>query len=212
MTFDDLPRYTPTKRQTSGNQTNSTDVTQYPPLAAHGAYHHLFFSNGYVYAPSEVEPFSPVSWPNVAAFVNPMRAGGRPTGKNNVEQGEIGAATRDDDPAYWFDAKTTYLGCDNAGPHNCTIEATGYKWSQNATDEVRVATINFTLPPCEAYENCKLEQVRFSSSFRNLTGVQFRAIVDNEPRMFFVDNLSMRWSDSSCEAGNTRAKSTQSGQ
>ncbi|KAK4497927.1 hypothetical protein PRZ48_010582 [Zasmidium cellare] len=207
MDFDDLPRFEPNKRQ-SWNQTNGTDLGQYPPVTFVGRpYHHLYFSDGYVYAPAPAEPYTPVSSPNVAAFANPMRTGWNrnSTGKDNVEPGEFGGAFNDDSPAFWFDANTAYLGCDNPGPDDCTIEATAYAWNPQADDETPIAAQNYTIPACS--QNCEMVEVAFPTTFRSLSGIQFRAIVDNEPRTFYVDDLNMRWSNSSCDAGMTRQKS-----
>ncbi|EME42137.1 hypothetical protein DOTSEDRAFT_101485, partial [Dothistroma septosporum NZE10] len=199
MTFDDLPTFHATKRQVN-NHTNGTDITQYPPLNLR-PYRHMLFSQGYVYAPRTAEPFSPVSPPNVAAFVDPMKAG-RPPVNSAVEPGEFG--TYDDDKsAFYFDAKSAYLGCSNPGPDDCTIEATPYTYNTTIRDEVAGQAQNFTLSPCT--QNCTLEMITFPpSGFKRLSGLQFRAIADSKPRMFFIDDMQMEWSDSSCEAGMTR--------
>ena len=201
MTFDDLPTFHPTRRQIS-NQTNGTDITQYPPLNQR-PYRHMLFSQGYVYAPKAAEPFSPVSSPNVAAFVDPMKAG-RPPVNSPVEPGEIGTYD-EDNAAFYFDAKSAYLGCSNPGPDDCTIEATPYTYNTTLMDEVAGQAENFTLSSCT--QNCTLEKVSFPPSFKRLSGLQFRAVADSKPRMFFIDDMAMEWSNSSCSAGMTRQQS-----
>lgn len=206
MDFDDLPRYTPSKRQ-SWNQSSKGDIGTYPPVTFNGRpYHHLYFSDGYVYAPKPAEPYTPASPPYLAAFANPMRTGWNrnSTGKNNVEPGEVGGAYQDDDPAFWFDANSAYLGCDNVGPEDCIVEATAYAWDPKANDEMPIDRRNFTIPACS--QDCDMVPVEFPESFHSLSGIQFRAVVDNEPRTFYVDDLEMRWSNSSCEAGMTRQR------
>lgn len=203
MTFDDLPMYSPSKRQ--WNQTNNTDITQYPPLNQR-PYHHLLFSNGYLYAPSSAEPFAAASPPNVAAFVEPNLLKSMPGSQPNMtEPGEIGEVPHEDDnPSFWFNAKSAYLGCDNDGPDDCIIEATGYQYDPQINDEIPGPQQNYTLAPCIGFKNCKLQQVDFPPTFNNLSGIQFRAFVDNKPRMYFLDNLNMRWSNTSCAAGMER--------
>jgi hypothetical protein len=201
MTFDDLPRFHPTRRQIN-NQTNGTDITQYPPLNLR-PYHHMFFSQGYVYAPKAAEPFSPISPPNVAAFVDPMRAGRPPVG-GPIEPGEIGTAD-EDNSAFYFNPKSAYLGCSNPSSDNCTIEAMPFTYDNALQDEVAGQAATYTMRPC--LQNCTLEQVRFPPRFKRLSGLQFRAVTGSTPRMFFIDDMKMEWSNSSCEAGMTRQRS-----
>lgn len=193
LSFDDLPSFNPQ---------NQTDITQQPPVFS--PYHHLSFSEGYVYAPKPTEPFSPVSSPNVAVFLasgSGMRASGA------LHQGEIGDGPRSSLPAYWFDAFSVYIGCDNAGPSNCTVSLTGYTWSPSANDEVQSVQQNTTISPCPGFKDCQLEKVDFPSSFRGLSGLQIQASVEGESQMFFVDNLVLGWTNNTCAAGQQRSSS-----
>lgn len=144
-----------------------------------------------------------MSQPNVAAFLadgTGVRSGGRPQ-----DIGEIGdGPAPDDDSAFWFDAFTTYLGCDNAGPDDCTMEVTGLHWDSVAKDETPAFSQNYTLPPCPGYRNCRLTPVTLPSTARSLSGLEIRAIRNGEPRMFFMDDMRMAWSNKTCEAGMRR--------
>jgi hypothetical protein len=60
INFDDLPNFMPTE--------NDTAITQAPPIQ--NPYHHLTFSDGYVYAPAPSEPYAPVSSPHLAVFLS----------------------------------------------------------------------------------------------------------------------------------------------
>ncbi|KAK4906541.1 hypothetical protein LTR28_000588 [Elasticomyces elasticus] len=55
--------------------------------------------------------------------------------------------------------------------------------------------------------DCRLEQVQFPASFRGLSGLQFQASVGNEKKIFFMDDLSMAWSNNTCAAGLLRQRS-----
>lgn len=212
MTFDDLPAWHPRlhKRQSNNQTSNATspDITTYPPVNLVGPYHHMLFSNGYVLAPKPAEPFQPVSPPYVAAFVDPVKAKAPTNTPNTIEPGEF-AEDNGGNPSFWFDPVSAAVGCDSPSS-DCTLEATAWAWNSSIQDESPLHQHNYTLPPCQG-EDCKLKQIDFPDNFANLTGVQFRAIADSKPRMFFVDNLNMRWSNNSCAAGQQRDTATRSG-
>lgn len=193
MTFDDLPTFHPDRRRQSGN-----DITRQPPLDLR-PYHHLTFSNGFVYAPQDVEPFTANSQPNVAAFL--ANGTGMRTGAG--DSGEISDGP-DDVSAFWFDAFSAFLGCDNAGPGNCTMEVTGLHWDPVAKDETPAFSQSYTLPPCPGNRNCVLTPITFPSTARSLSGLQIRAVRAGEPRMFFMDDMNMAWSNKTCDAGLLR--------
>ncbi|KAK0900740.1 hypothetical protein LTS16_014524 [Friedmanniomyces endolithicus] len=193
MTFDDLPNFVPNKQ-------NKTDITQAPPIP--NPYHHLTFSNGYVYGPQPSVPYLPSSAPHLAVFL----ANGSGMMASSMQPGEVGDGPYESMSAFWFDAFSAFMGCDNAGPGLCTIVFTGYTWSPDAKNEIATYTQNATVAPCPSLVNCQLQQVSFPTSFRGLSGVRMQAFVGNEPRMFFVDDMKLGWSNNTCQAGLTRLR------
>jgi hypothetical protein len=193
LTFDDLPNFHPI---------NATDITQQPPIFS--PYHHLSFSHGFVYANQPDQPFRPASPPHVAAF---LAVGTELRSNGDSDPGEIGDGPRAADSAYWFDALEVFVGCDNDGPHGCNMTLTGYKWDPVTHDEMPAVTHTFMLPPCVGFVDCRLSQVAFPSTFRGLSGLQIQAFVKDDAKMFFIDDLRLSWSDTSCAAGLLRAAS-----
>ena len=110
--------------------------------------------------------------------------------------GEIGSGPRDSESAYWIDAYSAYLGCTNAGPDDCSISVKGF---QNSS---LFSTISqgFTLPPCPGMKNCSLALVEFADGFRNLNGLQITARVGTTRVDWYMDNLSLGWSNNTCAA------------
>jgi len=193
LTFDDLPNFVPSNQ-------NLTGITQAPPVP--NPYNHLTFSNGYVYAPSPSEPFVPASSPHLAVFLgNASGVTARSTKPGEIADGPYEAMS-----AFWFNATSAFLGCDNAGPNDCTMVMSGYTWSQSNGSEVLSYSQNATLPPCPSLKNCQLGQVFFPTSFTGLSGLQIQAFVGNDQRMFFMDNLALGWYNETCEAGLTRLR------
>ncbi|KAK3670665.1 hypothetical protein LTR78_009500 [Recurvomyces mirabilis] len=197
MTFDDLPSFTP-------NNLNQTDITQAPPMP--NPYHHLKFSNGYVYAPLPNEPYLPASSPHLAVFLangSGMRTG---PGAGSENPGEIADGPYQSMSAFWFDAFSSFVGCDNSGPSDCTMVLTGYTWSPEAGREIPAYTQNMTVAPCPSLQGCVMQLINFPESFRGLSGLQMRAYVGQQERMFFVDNLALAWSNDTCAAGLERLR------
>ncbi|KAK1042934.1 hypothetical protein LTS16_008447 [Friedmanniomyces endolithicus] len=125
---------------------------------------------------------------------------------SSMQPGEVGDGPYESMSAFWFDAFSAFMGCDNAGPGLCTIVFTGYTWSPDANNEIATYTQNATVAPCPGLANCQLQQVSFPTSFRGLSGVRMQAFVGNEPRMFFLDDMALGWSNNTCQAGLTRLR------
>ena len=182
---------------------NTTDITLAPPIFS--PYHHFDFSEGYVYAPRPAEPYQPVSKPHLAVFLtNGTGASNAVTG-GYIHPGEIGSEVTAMD-AFWFNAFSVYLGCDNAGPDVCRFEISGYTFTGFSEDEVLAYQQNATTSPCPSRKNCQLEQVIFPSEIKGLSGLQIRAFVGEEQRIWFMDNLELGWYNTSCAAGLQRAQ------
>ncbi|KAI7539193.1 hypothetical protein KC331_g9898 [Hortaea werneckii] len=199
LDFDTLPNFVP-------NNQNSTDITQAPPVP--NPYHHLIFSDGYVYGPSPKVPYVPSSQPKLAVFL--ANAGGvtaRPR-SSTMESGEVGDGPYESASAFWFDAYSAFFGCDS--PDGCTMVFTGYTYSADAKDEVPSYSQNATIPACPTLTSgnasCQLQRVDFPRAFRGLSGLRMQAFSGNEERMFFLDDLALGWTNNDCEAGMARLK------
>lgn len=188
------------------NPSSQTDF-RFPPVF--NPYHHMFFSNGYAYVQSTQEPFRPESEPHLAIFLPNLTNSdvGSPNAAG-VFPGEIGAGPRASIDAFWIDAFSAYMGCDNEGPGDCTVTISGYKFDDAMEVEVAAVRQNATLPACPGFMNCELSPVEFTDEFRGLSGIQFEAYVNGSvPRIFLLDNLSMGWANNSCAAGLLRQRS-----
>lgn len=61
--------------------------------------------------------------------------------------------------------------------------------------------------PCDKSSGCDLERVQFPAKFKGLSGLQIQAFVGKDERMFFMDNLSLSWTNNTCAAGLLRQSS-----
>ncbi|KAI4287959.1 MAG: hypothetical protein L6R35_002783 [Caloplaca aegaea] len=183
LQFDDLPHFS-----------TESPLSSIPPIF--NPYRKLFFNSGYGYVPPPSDPFPPISPPQLAVY-NYHNDSVSQTSVDDglVLHGEIGAGPRVNESAYWIDAYSTWIGCANGGPGECTINFIGYDRFNN-----QVAHQTVLQAACPGLVNCKLAQVSFADEFRELAGLQILAYVDETPVTFYMDDLSVGWSNNSCAA------------
>jgi len=165
-------------------------------------YNKLFFEAGFGYVPPPSDPFPPISPPQLAVYRNYNRTELTVSPDAGLQlPGEIGAGPRASESAYWIDAYSAYLGCDNVGHADCTITVNGYiHTSPNPHVSQTV-----TQPACPGLVNCNLGFVEFPGDFRSLSGVQFLATVGGKPVNWYMDDLTLGWSNNTCAAQLERA-------
>lgn len=167
-------------------------------------YHHLYFAQGYVYAPPPSEPFQPISPPHLIMFLTNSTGPTSSPDTGSLRPAEIGDGPRGSANALWFNAYSAYLGCDNEGPDSCEMIFTGYTFNESSQSEVSSYHGSATLGPCPGFKNCQLQQVGFPETFQNLSGLQIQAFVGTQQKTWFMDNLTMGWSNNTCAAGLAR--------
>ena len=108
--------------------------------------------------------------------------------------------------AFWIDAYSAYLGCNNKGPSDCQLSIRGYAYEPDFKNVVLIAEQYAYQPACPLLINCNMIEVNFKEDFRNLTGIQVVATAtgSEEPIAWFMDDLRVGWSDNSCAAGALR--------
>lgn len=165
-------------------------------------YYKLFFEAGFGYVPPPSDPFPPTSLPQLAVYrkYNKADLGLSPDAELQLP-GEIGAGPRASESAYWIDAYSAYLGCNNSGPAGCTITVNGY----NHASRIPQVTQTTTQPACPGLVNCFWKFVEFSEEFRDLSGIQFLATVGGKPVDWYMDDLALGWSNNTCAAQFKRA-------
>ncbi|KAK0517443.1 hypothetical protein JMJ35_000598 [Cladonia borealis] len=190
--FDDLPSFS------TGSDPNDTDA---PPIF--NPYRKLYWEEHFGYVPPPTDPFPPHSPPQLAVYQEAgLNINSSPDAGLELV-GEIGAGPRAADSAYWIDAYSAWLGCANSGPGNCKIEATGYAYGSNES----IISQSFTQPPCPGLKNCSLALVEFAGGFSGLSGLQIIATVAGEPVTWYMDDLSLGWSNNTCAAHLERSSS-----
>ncbi|KAI4716672.1 hypothetical protein E4T48_07144 [Aureobasidium sp. EXF-10727] len=197
LTWDDEPNFLPTDP--------ITEPSQASPVF--NPYHHMFFSDGFVYAPPPTLPFLPVSSPRLVMFVANKTGDNDNPSEGGQLSGEIGAGTRRSSSAFWFNAYSAYLGCDNHSAYQCKLQITGLVYHEHTKSEVAAFHQTVSLLPCLLPDNCELNKVYFDSSMKGLSGIRIQASANDEPVSWFMDNLALGWSNNTCAAGLLRGRS-----
>ncbi|KAI4100515.1 MAG: hypothetical protein L6R37_005430 [Teloschistes peruensis] len=170
---------------------NNTDI---PPIF--NPYRKLFFNAGYGYVPPPSDPYAPISPPQLAVWNVYNESVIQHSIDAGLElRGEIGAGPRFQESAYWIDAYSVWIGCANSGPTECRLDFIGFDQF-----DAEIAMQTLLQPPCPGLVNCKLVEVEFSSQFRDLAGLQILAYVNKTPIAFYMDDLSLGWSNNRCAA------------
>ncbi|KAM0143932.1 hypothetical protein ACHAP3_001198 [Botrytis cinerea] len=199
LTFDDIPPL-------SISNASDTDVQPEPLF---NPYHQFLFSSGFtVVPPPKRLPFLPSSKPLLLEFIPNFTANSsnRKTGSNAADQGfsgQIGSADEGLTGCFNFNLYGASLGCDSMGPP-CDFTFTGYKYdvASKNTSQVTQQTIN--VPACPELSNCVLTNVNLNSRFKDLTYFFVNVTVAGKPKLWWMDDLRLGWSDNSCAMGLCR--------
>lgn len=86
----------------------------------------------------------------------------------------------------------------------CDFTFTGYKYdvASKNTSQVTQQTIN--VPACPELSNCVLTNVNLNSRFKDLTYFLVNVTVAGKPKLWWMDDLRLGWSDNSCAMGLCR--------
>ncbi|ERF75438.1 hypothetical protein EPUS_00231 [Endocarpon pusillum Z07020] len=200
LDFDTLPQFF----------APDNDTAPFPPIF--NPYRHLFFSSGWAYVPPPTTPVVPQNGSHLAVYVPSASETNSSVSQSpnagDVPPGSFGAGPRAYDNAYWFDAETLYVFCDNGAEDpavTCDVVVTAYQWDEDTQSETVLATQHFPQPPCPGYNNCRTNEIFLDTQFRGLSSLSLYAIVDGKQKMFFIDTVQLSWWNNTCEAGRRRA-------
>ncbi|MCJ1446899.1 MAG: hypothetical protein MMC23_007406 [Stictis urceolatum] len=169
--FDDLPQVGA-----------SNDTTSYAPFQS--PHKNLYWANGFSYVPLPKDPYVPSSPPHLAIYIVDPKANvhtdnvteiGDDVPSGDDINGMIGAGPRFREPAFWFNANSARVGCQNAGPEICVIRATGFRYEPVKDVSKVMVREHYKVHPCNATSGCQLTQIGFAMLFQNLTALQINA-------------------------------------
>jgi len=134
-----------------------------------------------------------------AAGVDPSDSATGLGGINLGTTGEFGNGYTESLGCFNFNAYSASLGCDSQSPP-CLFQISGVRYDAATQTEQTVTTRVVPISACPGTSNCPLIPVMFDNSFTNLTGVRINATVDGVAKSWWMDDVSLGWSDDSCDA------------
>lgn len=170
-------------------------------------YHQFYFSQGWVVVPPPSAPYVPSSGTRLLEFVatnsSSVPANTVPGGLNLATTGGIGVGKTEQLGCFNFNAYGASLGCDSQGPP-CLFQITGMRYDQDIEADVVATSQTISVPACPALKNCDLAPVDFDSTFVNITSIYVNATVADVPKIWFLDDLRLGWTDNGCDSGLCR--------
>ncbi|CAG8971530.1 hypothetical protein HYALB_00005426 [Hymenoscyphus albidus] len=198
LNFDDIPPLS------VGDQDPNT-VTPQPVFSP---YHQFDWSNGFEVVPPPTDPYLPSSPPQLTMFVPnfTLNFSNPSTGPNAADMGfagDIANGDHDRTGCFRFNFYGASVGCDSRGP-DCVFKFTGLRYDSVTGANKQVAQGISRVPACPALENCSLVPITLSRAFKDLTVIRVSLTVGGQPKIWFMDDLRMGWSDNSCATGVCR--------
>lgn len=121
--------------------------------------------------------------------------------------GSIGNVDHGLTTCFSFNFYGASFGCDSEGP-GCDFNFTGYRYDAASQSTKPVFTQQKTVSACPTLKSldCILTPVTLDSAFQNLDSVSIDLTVGGVPKIWWMDDLRLGWSDNTCEKGMCRAK------
>lgn len=109
-------------------------------------------------------------------------------------------------PCFRFDFTSLRVGCASTGA-SCEFNVTGLTWDFDIQAMVTVASHSFSTRACSAQKECKLGSITADAStgLTNLTSVLIDVTAGGQPQTWWADDLTLTWTDSSCESAVCRS-------
>lgn len=127
----------------------------------------------------------------------------------DLPPGSFGAGPRAKNNAYWFNANTLYVFCDNGATDaelKCDVVVSGYRWDEATQSERVVITQHFPQPPCPNFRGCQTTEIFLNSGFVELSSLGLYAVVKGQQKILFVDTVELSWWNNTCAAGLYRSE------
>jgi hypothetical protein len=129
-------------------------------------------------------------------------------GPNTAEDGysgDIGNGDHGLTGCFSFNMYGASFGCDSLGPP-CDFTFTGYQLNKTSGLDQQVAIQDIAVPACKALTSlkCQLVPVTLNNTFQDLDKVRINVTVAGSPKIWWMDDLRLGWTNNTCAAGLCR--------
>lgn len=162
------------------------------PVPMYNLYHRFSWSDGFRVFPALASPYESASESLLLEFSKSSMKG--------QQVAQIGVGDLQTNPCFRFNFTSFRVGCASTTA-NCDFNVTGLAWDEVSETEIPVASHTFTTRACSAQKNCELgfldaDQVGI---LNNLTSLLFDVTAHGQPQKWWADDLTLTWTDSSCD-------------
>lgn len=162
-------------------------------------YHRFWFSPGFELHPHSQAPSSE----KLILQFDPSSTSSRSESDGSSSPAKIGVGAQKSTSCFSFSFYGSELGCKSNGP-DCVFNITGLRYDYESRQERTAVSHVIQIPACHDLENCKLVPTRVAG-FEHLTSVLISMTVDGEETPWLMDNLSLGWSDNTCDTAACRS-------
>lgn len=164
------------------------------PIPMYSPYHRFTWSEGFRAFPSSVCPYKASSGDLMIEFPSSTKAA------------EIGTGGLSTNPCFRFDLTSLRVGCASIEA-SCDFNVTGLAWDSDSQTMAIAASHTFSTGACSAQKGCELETISadVSAGLTNLTSIMIDATAGGHPQTWWADDLTISWTDSSCESAVCRS-------
>ena len=165
-------------------------------------YHRFWFSPGFGLRHSQKEvnttslmlQFDPSSRMNTSSANVSLSSGGA----------TISLGPQKSNPCFRFNYYGSHLKCVSNGTE-CVFNITGLRYNYNSSQEDVSISQTLRVPACSREpENCYPPPVKLHG-FKHLTSIDISMAAEDEGRPWWMGDISLGWSDDTCEAATCRS-------
>ncbi|TQS36207.1 hypothetical protein Golomagni_03348 [Golovinomyces magnicellulatus] len=180
------------------------------PMPLFNPYHHFEFSDGFTVVPPPTDPYLPSSKPLLLEYIPQLNSNenNNDTTYKDLSQ-QISASIGNSDHGltgcFNFIALGASFGCDSTGP-DCDFSFSGFRYNKNSRLASEVANQRQSIRSCPSLKECTLTSISFATTFENLDFFRINLTVAGEPKIWWMDDLSLAWSNKTCAACQCRLR------
>ncbi|EPQ64955.1 BgtA-20500 [Blumeria graminis f. sp. tritici] len=200
LKFDDIPPLA------IGN--HSADDVQ--PMPVFNPYHRFIFSNGFTVVPPPSDPYLPSSRPLLLEFIPRFDLTNKSstvtfTTPEDVISGDIRSGDHGRTGCFRFNTHGAFFGCDSKGP-DCDFSFTGFRFNRESQESIEVVSQRRSITACPSLINCELLPIELGDAFEDLDTLRINVTVAGQPKIWWMDDLSLSWKNDTCAAGLCRLR------
>lgn len=122
------------------------------------------------------------------------------------QQAKISVGDLQTSACFRFDFTSIRAGCASKKA-NCVFNITGLSWDDDSQTEVTVGSQISSMQACSRQKNCKLGSIVADAraGLYNLTSLLIEVTAHSQPQKWWADDVSITWTDTSCDAAVCRS-------